>query len=50
MNGGVEDSGKENELPVVKAAKLSSRRPQYGTARKALLSDGETEKHRGQCY
>lgn len=41
--------GKENELPMLKAAKLSSRQ-QYATACEALLGGRETEEHRGQCY
>lgn len=49
MNWEFEDSGKENELPVLKAAKMSSRE-HYATACEALLGDRETEEHRGQCY
>lgn len=49
MNWESEDSGKENELPVLKAAKMSSRQ-QYAAAFEALLGDKETEEHRGQCY
>lgn len=47
---GFEGSGKENDLPVLKAARLSSRRQEYAPACESLRGERETEEHRAQCH